>query len=1585
MTSNNENNPEVQSEGLEALMLASKMANDANEQAKTFQKVADCSAPVVDGVVDQNIVMSGPSFQSKFKLWIRTVALIVICTFLPEQVSWAFSYNPLVLWKNKAAVKDQYLGYGTTATPVDAESLNNDELASLRVSESVRHFLDQVKNKPSNARVQLELPNPHVAKLSKENQYHILINTGKRFNDANIQEITSWLKKPAIHPLNCGVYALKDLLAAYDIKFSLEEVSVMSLLVDLMNDIVRPGDPKLKTSLYSINKIVSAYGLDLKAAKLAPHQLLKLKTPFLASFENEHFVTVTKITDSEVQYSDVGQKSIASYQDFVSEATGFVLAPDPKGRTDISFEYVPDAMQAFVWGSVWINRSKELKKVFVSGWSLAFSIVLDIAGAFIPGVGVAGAAFSTAASSFTSATVTVFCMNNPDACSHGWGMVLAVALTAALMVLGHQLAKPDAVLQITKQIATLEKLLKTLKDSTKTIKDVTKLAKLLKQIKQIETILKQLKMLLAIAKAAKAAGKGAEAVKAAARAGELMKQAVNIAKAAAIAAKAAGAIADSVKIMAICTQMMAAIKEIDALIKFSAMSTLGQIGKVSLDCVLDFAKGVVEGWAIYKISNWLMEILPKNMDEQIKQQMASLIAGVVVQTGELAGSEGLGEAIQAIFPEWSSTDGTVANSLVTNLTGKNPVDAKKPTTDVIDAALTDYSSLTGTPNPSNSSEVIVPSGDIVPAKTPAVDGPSANGPPSAVVAPAQEPPPPPPTFFGTSIKIPTFLLNAGAFISIGLKPVLDLIYTCSSGVRKILDIIENYTGKGDGFIGVLGRAGAILVKAFDTSMKANNFGRKMFAMIVRILVAKLNGNAKGDSLLSEAIGAIAESAYALSSQYNAEKKIVESEKIYLKDSKDNLVKDRKGNYVEDVGREKKEKEAAEERMGKKYGAEFIVDLGRALISWGLAAHYDAIERANVEGSRDPTKQTPQDRDKVNQLRMAFILSGSVFDALMIGGADLLTKKDNIGGDGEVHNEKTLEQKKQASIQGKQAALDTLDQALALNANGDVKGAELKRQEAESQHQLPDEEFAKESALQDSLKSGSPEAGGKESGGGLSRYADIVFGPLKNIFVSNILAVDNAGRYITGDTDPRLDNSGNLPEDSMQQRANALANYFDTINTLTSMGGWTYARSRQLYQQYDQIEKSAREENDKLPASQRKSEETLKRDIAYEKGILYFDYMDPEKNYIYNKEDMLNQSMGSILYNPMTNPGIQGWGHVVGAIGILSKDSSSDFIKGVGANIKNIWEAAGLEASWTARTPIAVLKAELRDKLAKAVNSNDMDQVEQINAEIKKIDDAIASGKATDNGILVTDQHEGLAFSLANSPSSKKGVVLDPGVAIRGDVNIFSWNPKVVSGLQGVFYHDSFVEVSPKLLGKSTVVINPAFTKALAALYTNPNSKKAMDALKKTPATITEAEGEVVFNRDNNLKEGTTVWDFSRLPESFRIGKLGMTGELMNLTPSDGSRPVYLARAKGPDENDLLLSDKKAGQVKFDGTSKIDGAFLGADYLQNESVRNDVEVRLGAFTTLGGRHVNVSLSRDAELTTRKLGQDEGASNTWKIAR
>ena len=43
-------------------------------------------------------------FKSKFKSWIRAVAFLVLFTFIPDQVSWAFNYNPAVIWGDKSNI-----------------------------------------------------------------------------------------------------------------------------------------------------------------------------------------------------------------------------------------------------------------------------------------------------------------------------------------------------------------------------------------------------------------------------------------------------------------------------------------------------------------------------------------------------------------------------------------------------------------------------------------------------------------------------------------------------------------------------------------------------------------------------------------------------------------------------------------------------------------------------------------------------------------------------------------------------------------------------------------------------------------------------------------------------------------------------------------------------------------------------------------------------------------------------------------------------------------------------------------------------------------------------------------------------------------------------------------------------------------------------------------------------------------------------------------------------------------------------------------------------------------------------------------
>ncbi|MCK5015342.1 MAG: hypothetical protein KAS66_16160, partial [Candidatus Omnitrophica bacterium] len=362
----------------------------SREGAKTFNGAEDISAS--DIVKFNNI--KGPSdpdgvqkdedapapFKSRFSQWIRTVALVIVLVFLPEQISWAFNYNPRTLWGQKDR---QIVSVSPDAT--------SEELTSARIAASVNHLLNQVAYK-ENTRVQLQLTNGAISN-PELNQSSLFIDSASVFTKNRIRRITEWLQNPDIHPLNCGVYALKDILASYDVDTSLEELSVSSLMVDLMKDIVKPGEAKLKTSLFAINKIVEAYGLGLRPAKLAPSDILKLQPPFIASFETEHFVTVNSVDDAQVYYSDIGQARVSSIFEFTAQLTGFVLAPELENQESVVFEYVPDSMTPFIWGNKWVDQSDNLPGL-ISTEELVIGAAIQIAAALI------------GASSLTSATVS---------------------------------------------------------------------------------------------------------------------------------------------------------------------------------------------------------------------------------------------------------------------------------------------------------------------------------------------------------------------------------------------------------------------------------------------------------------------------------------------------------------------------------------------------------------------------------------------------------------------------------------------------------------------------------------------------------------------------------------------------------------------------------------------------------------------------------------------------------------------------------------------------------------------------------------------------------------------------------------------------------------------------------------------------------------------------------------------------------------------------------------------------------------------------------------------------------------------------
>src|SRR3989304_8134580 len=73
------------------------------EENKTFTEEGNPYIQSVEDFLKSETMKkdSAQPVQSRFKKWIKAVAVAVVLVFVPEQASWAFNYNPMVLWGDK--------------------------------------------------------------------------------------------------------------------------------------------------------------------------------------------------------------------------------------------------------------------------------------------------------------------------------------------------------------------------------------------------------------------------------------------------------------------------------------------------------------------------------------------------------------------------------------------------------------------------------------------------------------------------------------------------------------------------------------------------------------------------------------------------------------------------------------------------------------------------------------------------------------------------------------------------------------------------------------------------------------------------------------------------------------------------------------------------------------------------------------------------------------------------------------------------------------------------------------------------------------------------------------------------------------------------------------------------------------------------------------------------------------------------------------------------------------------------------------------------------------------------------------------
>src|ERR1035437_10296111 len=101
----------------------------------------------VDSVIlpPQTPAADSRPFISRFSKWMKAIAFVVLATFIPDQVSWAFGYNPAILYKNLPSFAMQ-----DASMPMPKPAL--------QVAGSLEYLLKQIQDK-QKLRLQLNLDN----------------------------------------------------------------------------------------------------------------------------------------------------------------------------------------------------------------------------------------------------------------------------------------------------------------------------------------------------------------------------------------------------------------------------------------------------------------------------------------------------------------------------------------------------------------------------------------------------------------------------------------------------------------------------------------------------------------------------------------------------------------------------------------------------------------------------------------------------------------------------------------------------------------------------------------------------------------------------------------------------------------------------------------------------------------------------------------------------------------------------------------------------------------------------------------------------------------------------------------------------------------------------------------------------------------------------------------------------------------------------------------------------------------------------------------------------------------------------------
>ncbi|MGE5309375.1 MAG: cysteine peptidase family C39 domain-containing protein, partial [Deltaproteobacteria bacterium] len=268
--------------------------------------------------------------KSTFSPWLKTVALIVVAVFLPEQVSWAFGYDPTVLWNPQ-----QYLGAGQEGyvsnfvaenVKHSLEYLANKPLQQVKIAENLVVETEPAKNAPKQIKIDSKTDKATAEKLAREASKKASLVISSR----QVKQVYDWLRRPETQVSNyCGVYALNNFLKYNQKETVMDQLTLQVIMVDLLSGNLKEFKGQLRTSMSAIQKVAGAYGFQTTALKINANDLtndaLNDITPFIAHLNGEHFILVTKITPDRVYFLEKDKEDYLTSEDIPAKLSGNIL------------------------------------------------------------------------------------------------------------------------------------------------------------------------------------------------------------------------------------------------------------------------------------------------------------------------------------------------------------------------------------------------------------------------------------------------------------------------------------------------------------------------------------------------------------------------------------------------------------------------------------------------------------------------------------------------------------------------------------------------------------------------------------------------------------------------------------------------------------------------------------------------------------------------------------------------------------------------------------------------------------------------------------------------------------------------------------------------------------------------------------------------------------------------------------------------------------------------------------------------------------------------------------------------------------